>query len=107
MFVYANILEGPEDGLMPGNLGRMPAFSQKFSDCHMLLIKALMELGELKTEISAGLFDEAVRLGFMVRKRPCPVWRMEAGGLVAYGRSFGEAVCKLLIVSKYRPAVQN
>jgi hypothetical protein len=100
LYVMANVLDGPDEMLEIENFGRLPGFSRKFADCQMLIIMAVNELGPLSTYMSPDLFSIAVDAGFMVRKRPCVVWRSEAGGFIGYGRNFEESLCKLLIVAK-------
>jgi hypothetical protein len=102
MYVYANVVDAPMDGSPDEIAGRLPAFSQKFGDCHLLLIKAMMELGGFTTELDPSFFFDAKKEGFILRKTPCPVWRITAGLVIAYGRSFEEALCKLLIVAKHQ-----
>lgn len=102
MFVWQNILEGPEDMLSPDNVGRMPALSRRYGDGQLVLLKAIHELGTLSVAVDSGYFHEEMLNGFITRKTPCVTWRIEAGTIVGYGRSFEEALCKLLIVAKYK-----
>lgn len=101
MFVYANIMEGPEEMLLPSNVGRLPGFSRRYADGQMLLIKAVNELGRLTIDMDPALFETAVERGFFTRKTPCVVWRIASDNHIGYGRNFEEALCKLLIVAKY------
>jgi hypothetical protein len=101
MFMFANILEGPDDMLLPENLGRMPGLSRKYGDSQMLLLKAVHELGRITIDVDPNLFEVAVEKGFFVRKTPCIVWRVASDDFVGYGRNFEEALCKLLMVAKY------
>lgn len=100
LYVMANVLDGPDEMLEIQNLGRLPGFSRKFADCQMLLVMAAKELGQLSVDIVPEMFEYAVQQGFMVRKKPCVVWRVAAGDKVGFGRNFEEALCKLLIVAK-------
>ena len=100
MYVFSNIVDGPDEMMQDENIGRLPSFSRKFGDCQMLLVKVVMELGQISVVMDPGLFGEAVAKGFMVRKTPCIVWRISAADFVGYGRNFEEALCKLLIVAK-------
>jgi hypothetical protein len=102
MYIFQHIIQGPEDMLEGMNIGRLPAFSRKFGDCQILLIKAIMELGCLSVICDPGYFHEAQLKGFMVRKTPCIVWRVSAqtDKYVGYGRNFEEALCKLHIYAK-------
>ena len=104
IFMWHNVLEGPEDILLPDNVGRMPALSRRFGDCQLVLLKAIHELGAINIAVDPNLFEEARAKGFIIRQRPCIVWRIEASGVVGYGRSFEEAMCKLLIVAQYAKA---
>jgi hypothetical protein len=100
MFVFANVLQGPDEMLAAENMGRLPGLSRKFGDCQMLLIMAVKELGSLTVDVDPGFFEIAVAEGFIVRKKPCVVWRIAAATAAGYGRNFEEALCKLLIVTK-------
>ena len=101
MYIFANIIEGPEELLEDHSIGQLPSFSRRFADCQMLLIKAGMELGPLTVTIDPTMFAEASRLGFMIRKTPCVVWQIKSSEFTGYGRNFEEALCKLLIVAKH------
>lgn len=100
MYVMANVLEGPDETIEIKNLGRLPGFSRKFADCKMLLIMATQELGRLGIDCDPNHFAEAVDKGFIIRKRPCIVWRIDTKDNIAFGRTFEESLCKLLILVK-------
>ena len=103
MFIYARILDGPEEVLSPTRVGSLPSFSRKLSDCGPILIMAMMELGEVKIMVDPVFFHEAKAKGFMVRDRQVPTWRLESvqHDVVAYGRTFPEVLCKALIWNKF------
>ena len=101
MYVMHNIVQGPDEAMSPDRIGSLPAFSRKFGDCQMLLVMAAHEVGQLNVVCDPSYFQEARDKGFIKRLRPCVVWRIESSGKVGYGRNFGEALCKLLIVTKY------
>lgn len=101
MFVWHNILEGPEEALESDKIGHLPAVSRKYGDSQLCMLKAIHELGKMTIEVDPSFFQAAVDGGYMIRKTPCVVWRVEADGVVGYGRNLGEAMCKLLIVHKY------
>jgi len=103
VFVFAKVLDGPEEMMESSNMASIPAFSRVFGACHMLLIKAMNELGAMTIEMGPQFFDEASFRGYMVRKTPCPVWKITAGKIIGFGRNFEEAVCKLLITAIHRP----
>ena len=105
MFIYSRILDGPEDALHPTRVGSLPSFSRRLSDCGPMLIMVMMELGPVNLDISPDFFHEAKAKGFMVRDRQVPTWRLESAkvGVVAYGRTFPEVLCKALIRHKLFP----
>ena len=101
MFVWHNILEGPEEAFESERIGHLPALSRKYGDSQLVMLMVIHEMGSINIAVDAAYFPEAAMKGFMVRKTPCVVWRIEASGVVGYGRNIGEALCKLLIVNKY------
>jgi hypothetical protein len=101
MFVWHNILEGPEEALEGDKIWHLPAVSRQYGASQMVMLMAIHELGKLTIEVDPTLFNAAVENGHMIRKTPCVVWRVEASGIAGYGRNLGEALCKLLIVRKY------
>jgi hypothetical protein len=105
VYVFAKILEGPEDMLEPSRMPSIPAFSRVFGACHMLLIKAVHEFGPLRVDMNPAYFGAAIACGFMIRKTPCPVWKISNQGcsVIGYGRSFEEALCKMFIYHKMCP----
>ena len=101
MFMFANVLQGPEDMLRTENLGQMPSLSRKYGASQMVLLMAVHELGQLSVDVSPTYFGVAKEKGFIVRKTECIVWKIAAATATGYGRSFEEALCKLLIAAKY------
>jgi len=102
MYIYANVITGPMDMIRNGSVTGIPQFSRVFGDCKILLVMAQMELGCMMVDMSPDYFPDALREGFIIRKTPTPTWRISVGsGLMSYGRSFEEALCKLLILHKF------
>lgn len=102
LYMMLKVLDGPEDFAREENFGRLPGFSRRFGDAQMLLIKAINELGPLNFSMDPSYFPEAKAAGFFMRETPCVTWRVSCGSGVAYGRSFGEALCKMLIVANVK-----
>jgi hypothetical protein len=102
VFIFRHFLDGPD--LPPG--ASIPAVSRAFGSCHMVLVKLIMEYGNLDyVRFSPDYFVEAKQAGHINRKTNCPVWKTAIGGKVGYGRTFQESLCKLGIVLKYDPSL--
>lgn len=103
MYVWANVLEGPHDMLTGDKIGSLPGLSRSLGQCGPVLAMAMMEYGPLTMSVSSGHFMEAAEKGFVIRKRPCPMWKIHsAGGQEGFGRTFPESLCKFLMAAKLR-----
>lgn len=99
IYVFMNIF----DGVMLDGTNKVPEFSKRSATAHMLLVKSLMEnQGEnITISLNEDNFYKALKLGFIVKKNPIPVWKVKLGKHVGYGRNFAEAMCKLMICSRF------
>ena len=100
IYVFKNIF----DGVMLDGTNKVPEFSKRSQTAHMLVVRLLMENQgeELIITLNQENFYIALKLGFMVKKNPIPVWKVRLGKFVGYGRNFAEAMCKLMICSKFK-----
>ena len=98
VFIFENVVGGPED-IKDMSKGRIiPSFSRKFADMHPLLIKLMAEHGDMHVGWGKQYYDAAHGGRFVRDGDPIPVWAIKVGEHDAYGRSFQEAVCKMTIL---------
>jgi hypothetical protein len=105
VFVYEYVLGGMiERGPTSGEPVKLPACSRKFSSCHVILIKLIVEASgkDLVTSFGKQNFEAAKKGGFLAKPYVSPTWKVSLGEDIGYGRSFQEAICKLAIVIKRR-----
>lgn len=101
LFFFSRVMDGPKEVVDMGGADALPQFSRSLSACNMVLITVIMEIGKFTVDMGPQYFDLASDAGFVVRKTPCPIWRLSTDNLVSYGRSFQEAICKLLILHRF------
>lgn len=101
LFFFSRVMDGPTEVIDMGGTGSLPQFSRSLAACGMVLVCIVMELGEFHVAMGPQFFHAALAAGFIERKKECPVWRINAGKLVSYGRTFPEALCKLLILARF------
>jgi hypothetical protein len=96
-------MDGPQEIMQMEGASVLPQFSRSLAACGMVLVCIIMELGEFTVDMGPQYFHAALASGMIERKKECPVWRITSNKnkMVSYGRTFPEALCKLLILSRF------